>query len=202
MVKSRRPQILQEAVRLFAERGYQETTVGDIEAAAGLTPRAGGFYRHFKSKQDALVQALRHFSDEFIAKTSIDDIIALKSPRAELLLIAHALMRHAQTHRPLRLLVQREAHKLPALRDAARRANKRLAALDVVPWLESVLQRSGRKKKNAREIGLMIFGPVLLYIYSLDRADPAFGIADPEQFLASWADHWAAWLADGRQKAR
>ncbi|MGD0144078.1 MAG: helix-turn-helix domain-containing protein, partial [Rhizomicrobium sp.] len=53
---SSRERILSAAVALIAERGYHETTVGDIEAAAGLTRRAGGFYRHFSSKEDVLVQ--------------------------------------------------------------------------------------------------------------------------------------------------
>ena len=39
---------------LFAERGYQSTTVGQIEQAAGLSPRAGAFYKHFSGKQDVL----------------------------------------------------------------------------------------------------------------------------------------------------
>ena len=32
--------IVDEAMRLFGEKGYAATSVGDIEAAAGLTPRA------------------------------------------------------------------------------------------------------------------------------------------------------------------
>jgi AcrR family transcriptional regulator len=201
MAKSPVPEkLLREAVRLIGARGYHETTVGDIEEAAGLTRRAGGFYRHFTSKEDVLVQAVRLFSDQMVAEIRLEQIVALKSPRAELLVIAQALMRHAETYRPLRLLLQREGHKLPAVRDAARRANKRLATLDVVPWVESVLRRSGMKKQGAREIGLLVFGPVLLYIYSLDRGDPAFGITDADAFLAIWADHWAEWFARGSAK--
>jgi AcrR family transcriptional regulator len=46
-----RERIVTEAMRLFAERGYRGTTVWDIEEAAGLAPRAGGLYKHFRSKQ-------------------------------------------------------------------------------------------------------------------------------------------------------
>ncbi|HEY2446866.1 MAG TPA: helix-turn-helix domain-containing protein [Rhizomicrobium sp.] len=192
-----RDKLVHEAVRLMSERGYRETTVGDIEEAAGLTRRAGGFYRHFASKEDVIVQAVQHISEEMIAEIRLEDVLALKSPRAELLVIAQALVRHAEKYRRLRLLLQREGHKLPALRDAARRANKRLATLDVVPWVEDVMRRCGVKKGNAAQTSLMIFGPVALHIYSLDRADPAFGIVDPKQFLAVWADHWAGWLDRG-----
>ncbi|MDX1511907.1 MAG: TetR family transcriptional regulator [Nitriliruptorales bacterium] len=49
-----RERILTEALRLFAERGVDGTAVTDIEAAAGLSPGSGSFYRHFSSKQDVL----------------------------------------------------------------------------------------------------------------------------------------------------
>ena len=47
-----RDRLLDAAVELFAERGYTETTVGDIEEAAGLVPRAGAMYKHFASKDE------------------------------------------------------------------------------------------------------------------------------------------------------
>jgi AcrR family transcriptional regulator len=191
---SSRERIFAAAIKLFCERGYRETTVGDIEEAAGLTRRAGGFYRHFQSKDDVLVQAVERMAGEMIADLRLDHVVALKSPRAELLVIARALLRHAEAYRPFRLFLQREGHKLPALKRAARRANARLATLDVVPWVKNVLARSGRAKAAARELGLVIFGPVLLYLVSVDRADPAFGLKD-EKFLEIWADHWALWLA-------
>ena len=194
MVKiSSRERILTVAVTMISERGYHETTIGDIEAAAGLTRRAGGFYRHFKSKDDVLVQAIEQTAKQMIAELNLADIVSLKSPRAELLVIARGLIRHAETFRPLRLLIQREGHKLPALRRAARRANAQLAAMDVVPWVENVLQRSKAVKTNARELALIMFGPVVLYLLSNDRADPAFGVKD-EKYLEHWADHWSAWL--------
>ena len=46
--------ILEQASRLFRERGVEGTSVGDVMAEAGLTH--GGFYRHFENK-DALVAA-------------------------------------------------------------------------------------------------------------------------------------------------
>jgi AcrR family transcriptional regulator len=195
---SSRDRLFAVAVKLFCERGFRETTVGDIEEAAGLTRRAGGFYRHFKSKDDVLVQAIDRMAEEMIADIRLEDVISLKSPRAELLVIARSLLRHAENYRPLRLLLQREGHKLLALRHAARRANARLATMDVVPWVENVLLRSRAPRNNARELALIIFGAVVLHLISIDRGDPAFGLKD-EAFLERWADHWANWFARGGQ---
>jgi len=47
--------ILTEAARLVREHGPDGVTVPGVMAAAGLT--AGGFYKHFDSKDDLLVQA-------------------------------------------------------------------------------------------------------------------------------------------------
>jgi AcrR family transcriptional regulator len=54
--RSRRTQLLNAAIRLFDERGYQSVTMADIGAAAGIV--ASGVYRHFPSKTDILVAAV------------------------------------------------------------------------------------------------------------------------------------------------
>lgn len=53
-----RQRLLAEGMRLFAERGFAATTVGDVEAAAGLQPRRGALYKHFASKEDLLRAAV------------------------------------------------------------------------------------------------------------------------------------------------
>jgi len=51
MVENRR-RILQEASRLFRDRGFAAVTVADVMKAAGQTH--GGFYGHFASKDDLI----------------------------------------------------------------------------------------------------------------------------------------------------
>jgi AcrR family transcriptional regulator len=47
-----RGRLEQAAAELFAERGFDQTTVADIAARAGLTERT--FFRHFADKREAL----------------------------------------------------------------------------------------------------------------------------------------------------
>lgn len=54
--KDRREQILQQAVVLFAARGFGNVTMADIAAAVGIT--AGAMYRHYGSKDDLLIEAI------------------------------------------------------------------------------------------------------------------------------------------------
>jgi AcrR family transcriptional regulator len=50
---NRLPQILDEAARLFREKGYQATSVRDIVGAVNMLP--GSLYYHFPGKEDLLV---------------------------------------------------------------------------------------------------------------------------------------------------
>jgi AcrR family transcriptional regulator len=54
-----RQRIVRSAARLFNRKGFAEATIGEIMTAAGLT--AGGFYRHFDSKEELYAEAVRQF---------------------------------------------------------------------------------------------------------------------------------------------
>jgi AcrR family transcriptional regulator len=53
-----RERIIAAGLRLFADRRVRGTTVGQIEKAAGLTPRSGALYKHFGSKEAVLEAAV------------------------------------------------------------------------------------------------------------------------------------------------
>lgn len=52
-IDNRLPLILNEAARLFREKGYEATTMRDIAVAVGMLP--GSLYYHFATKEDLLV---------------------------------------------------------------------------------------------------------------------------------------------------
>ncbi|MCB0219646.1 MAG: TetR/AcrR family transcriptional regulator [Chrysiogenetes bacterium] len=60
--EERRDELLRAAMKVFAEKGYQQTSVADILEGAGVA--RGTFYRYFDSKKDCFSQAL----DKFIAR--------------------------------------------------------------------------------------------------------------------------------------
>jgi len=56
---------LQEAaLELFAERGFEQTTVEDIATRAGLTKRT--FFRHFADKREVLFSGGAEFQRRFV----------------------------------------------------------------------------------------------------------------------------------------
>ncbi len=51
--------LVDAALRVFAEHGYEEATVEDIAAAAGYSK--GAYYFHFASKEDIFLELLEQW---------------------------------------------------------------------------------------------------------------------------------------------
>ncbi|HWJ81565.1 MAG TPA: TetR/AcrR family transcriptional regulator [Nocardioides sp.] len=78
---SRRAELLAIAGRLFAERGFRNTTVRDIADAAGIL--SGSLYHHFDSKESMVDELLDTFQQGLFAE--YDDIEASdRTPLAKL----------------------------------------------------------------------------------------------------------------------
>lgn len=80
-----RERILCAASELFRRNGFAATGVDAVMAEAGLT--AGGFYSHFKSKEDLLSKVVEHSLSDVWSRFSVPNA-AKKSPRERL---GHAL---------------------------------------------------------------------------------------------------------------
>jgi AcrR family transcriptional regulator len=63
-----RDELAEAALQLLAKQGYEETTVDHIVAAAGVSRRT--FFRHFRSKEDVLVQFLSDLGTAMCAELS------------------------------------------------------------------------------------------------------------------------------------
>lgn len=61
---TRREQILKEAARLFAERGFHGVGVDEIGAAVGIS--GPGLYRHFPGKDAMLAELLVGISEQLL----------------------------------------------------------------------------------------------------------------------------------------
>jgi TetR/AcrR family transcriptional repressor of nem operon len=66
-----RSRILSEAGRLFREKGFDAVSVAEVMKAAGMTH--GGFYGHFRSKDDLIAQTVAHAVG---SQSAADDISA------------------------------------------------------------------------------------------------------------------------------
>lgn len=71
---STRERLVTEAMKLFSDRGFEATSVSQIEAAAGLSAGSGALYRHFKSKDALLTAGIDRQLDR---RSAMQDIRAL-----------------------------------------------------------------------------------------------------------------------------
>ena len=60
---TRRSELTRTAARLFAEKGYHGTSIGDLAKAMGV--QKGSLYAHISSKQDLLYETMREGADAF-----------------------------------------------------------------------------------------------------------------------------------------
>src|SRR5690606_29197695 len=64
---STRDSLIDAGLTLFAEKGFDGTSVKDLEAAVGLSPGRGSFYRHFESKEALMEAVIRREADRLRA---------------------------------------------------------------------------------------------------------------------------------------
>lgn len=83
------------ALRLFEEKGYEATTIGDIARAAGYSPRT--FFRYFRSKDDVIFGNGRDYPELLLA-------CLLRRPPSESAFeaLAGALVDHCEVIEPQR----------------------------------------------------------------------------------------------------
>lgn len=73
---STRERLVTEAMKLFSSKGFEATSVSQIEAAAGLSAGSGALYRHFKSKDALLAAGIDRQLDRRSAMQAISTIFA------------------------------------------------------------------------------------------------------------------------------
>ena len=64
-MSTRRRELTREAARLFAQKGYHGTSIGDIAEAMGV--QKGSLYAHIASKEDLLYETMRDGAEAFHA---------------------------------------------------------------------------------------------------------------------------------------
>ncbi|MFJ1650178.1 TetR/AcrR family transcriptional regulator [Streptomyces sp. NPDC088337] len=132
---TRREQILKEAARLFAERGFHGVGVDEIGAAVGIS--GPGLYRHFAGKDAMLAELLVGISGQLLtgAKRRLAEADGVAGPEAVLDSLIEGHIDFALDDRPLITLHDRE---LDRLRDSDRKLVRQLQRQYVELWVEVV----------------------------------------------------------------
>jgi AcrR family transcriptional regulator len=83
-MSTRRSELTREAAKLFAQKGYHGTSIGDIADALGV--QKGSLYSHIASKEDLLYETMREGAAAFHAALDAipDDLPATEKIRLAL----------------------------------------------------------------------------------------------------------------------
>jgi TetR/AcrR family transcriptional regulator, cholesterol catabolism regulator len=133
----RRQEVVLGAARVFAERGYDQTSVGELAEALGLA--AGSLYHYFGGKEQLLRAICDQLMDPLLERA--EALLAEpREPADQLRALVRLWVEHVVEHRDHMLVFQQERHVIehgPAWRGvrASRKAFERLA--------EDALARAG-----------------------------------------------------------
>jgi AcrR family transcriptional regulator len=152
--RSRRDEILEIAVGLFAARGYHGVSMDDIGAAAGVTGPA--LYHHFAGKEAMMVAALIPVSEDLLAGGMARVSEHVGQPRE---LLDSLVDFHVDFALANPAVIALHLHELDRLPQEPRRAIRRLQRLYVEVWVQALLQlRDDLSDTEARVLAHAAFG--------------------------------------------
>jgi TetR/AcrR family transcriptional regulator, cholesterol catabolism regulator len=109
--EQRQADVVRDAARVLAERGYDQTSVPELADAVGLA--TGGLYHYFASKEELLARICEQLMDPLLeeAQSVLND-----EPDARLALrkIVRVWVAHAIAHRDHMLVFQQQRHVIEA----------------------------------------------------------------------------------------
>jgi AcrR family transcriptional regulator len=152
--RSRRAEILDVAVGLFAARGYYGVSMDDIGAAAGVTGPA--LYHHFAGKEAMLAAALYPVSEDLLAGGTARVAEHPADPAVALTALVEFHVDFALAHPAVIAL---HLHELDRLPEQPRREIRRLQRRYVEVWVDTLTTlRPDLRPAEARVLAHATFG--------------------------------------------
>lgn len=179
--------ILREATRLFAEKGYERTSVPEIQAAAGLTRGSGAMYKHYPSKE-ALLRAVVNLS--FVkareARSTMQDG-ALPAGDALCRMARHTIEILGRSRADLRIL-WRELEQFPSLQTKVRRDVMQTTYKSLAAWLHDRTRKGELRHHDSEAVAAVILGGLVMFkVFETLWGEKTIAV-DDERFVAAWCD--------------
>ena len=175
-------------MELFAERGYSGTSIGEIEAAAGLAPRSGALYKHFSSKEQLLEAALSERIAEIDAFNARLELEPLGDMRAELTLIARWGLAELVRERRLIKIVMRDGGRVPELVERFHATVVRRGTDLAIRALERYAAERDVRISDPAALGEVLVASLVGFNLQQVMFGDDFVEVDAERLAAAWVD--------------
>ena len=179
--------ILREAMRLFAEKGYERTSVADIQSAAGLTPGSGALYKHFPSKEAVLSAGIDAFIDEAARQRQL--LAHLPDRPADAFReMATAVLSTLGREEDVLRIVWRELEHFPELQERVRDRRIQATFAELAEWLRDRTRSGALREHDSDAMSAVILGSLAFYRLLDALMGETPGRLDESRFLQASVD--------------
>ncbi len=176
-------------MRLFAEKGYLQTSVSDIQAACGLSEGSGALYKHFRSKEEVLTAGIEreivHLEGVEMARRLLPEPFDF---RAELEILGRFVLLELGDETDLLRILLKEGERFPEM---MRKARERLidpAYRVFADWLRAHVGVGNATCRDVDAVASVALGAIFSYRASQALLGRAPADLDDERFLQGWIE--------------
>ena len=183
-----RNRLISAAIRLFAERGYAGTTVGQIEAEAGLAPRSGALYQYFGSKRELLDAAVERHVADIDEMQSAADLLPLGDVRCELTLIARWNLQDLRRRGDLYRFLRKEGDRFPELVERVYEHISERPLRRIADDLRGYFREAGVEEPDCEALVAVLVQSMSAYrAHEATFGKPPLDV-DEERFVSTWVE--------------
>lgn len=189
-------------MRLFAEQGFVQTSVADVQVACGLTPGSGALYKHFASKSALLEAGVHRYVEDLQARRAGFIGRLPDEPRTALGLIATAVTGAMAQDRSIIRVTFRDLEGFPDLLEALWQGLVGALYQELADWISAQVEQGRAHVADPHAtaavlVASLTYPPVLHALVARRPGDVA-----PQEYLTAWVDSAAATLRPASGDAR
>ena len=178
--------LLAAAMRLFSEKGYERTSVGEIQETAGPTFGSGALYKHFPSKEAVLVEGVDRFVENARTERKVLGELDSEPIASALKAIADLAMTSFSRDKDALRIVWRDLDHFPELQEKVRTERIRSTFDDFSAWLEHQHDLGRLQDHDSRAVAAVALGSLAFFqILQFLMHDTPAGI-DEDRFVSAW----------------
>jgi AcrR family transcriptional regulator len=178
--------LLAAAMRLFSEKGYERTSVGEIQEEAGLTFGSGALYKHFPSKEAVLAEGVERFVESARTERKLLGDLDAEPIASALKVIADLAMSSFSRDKEALRIVWRDLENFPQLQEKVRTERIRSTFDDFSAWLEHQHDLGRLQSHDSRAVAAVALSSLAFFqILQFLMHDTPAGI-DEDRFVTAW----------------